>query len=161
MKKTILTLSIIILSAISVIAQDSNIKKLSADLKGEAVIEALQKTYKGKVIVMDMWATWCPPCRKAMSTIKPLKAEMKGKDVVFIYLANSSSPLKTWEEMVKDISGDHYYLKDEQWKYVFNKYGQGGIPLYVIFNKEGVKKSSYSGFPGNETLKKSINENLK
>ena len=40
--------------------------------------------FKGKVVVVDVWATWCGPCRKEIPYLIKLEEEMRGKDVVFI-----------------------------------------------------------------------------
>ena len=49
----------------------------------DKLFDELMKSYKGKVVLVDFWATWCAPCRAGIERIKPLKEEMSGKNVVF------------------------------------------------------------------------------
>jgi thiol-disulfide isomerase/thioredoxin len=126
------------------------------DVAQEKVFDAIMEKYKGKVVVVDFWATWCGPCMSAMESIKPLKEEMKGKDVVFLYLTGETSPLATWNKKIPDIHGEHYRVSDAQWRYWYDTFGIRGIPTYMIYDKNGKQRLNQAGFPGNEVLKKAI-----
>ena len=88
--------------------------------------------------------------------MKPLKEELKGQNVQFVYLTSPSSPLKTWQEMLKDIDGDHYYLTKEQYNYILNKYESEGIPTYAIYDTKGNLTFKNIGFPGNDVIRKEL-----
>ena len=60
------------------------------------------------------------------------------------------------QEMLKDIDGDHYYLTDEQFQYIMNKYESIGIPTYAIYNTQGRQTYKNIGFPGNEVIRKEL-----
>ncbi len=60
------------------------------------------------------------------------------------------------QEMLKDIDGDHYYLTDEQFQYIMNKYESIGIPTYAIYNTKGEQTYKNIGFPGNEVIRKEL-----
>ncbi|WP_226995407.1 TlpA disulfide reductase family protein, partial [Candidatus Symbiothrix dinenymphae] len=64
----------------------------------EKLLGTILANYKGKVAVVDFWATWCGPCLQANKEIKPLKEELSGKDVVYIYLTGETSPLSLWRK---------------------------------------------------------------
>ena len=113
------------------------------DIKAEELFPYLVKSHKGKVVVIDCWATWCGPCKKGIEAMKPLKKELEGKDVVFIYLTNSSSPQDEWEKEAKDIHGLHYRLSDDIWKKLK---GESGIPHYYIFDRKGKKVYERLGY---------------
>ena len=81
---------------------------------------------------------------------------MKGQNVRFVYITSPSSPQTTWQEMLKDIDGDHYYLTDEQFHYIMNKYESIGIPTYAIYNTKGEQTYKNIGFPGNEVIRKEL-----
>ena len=140
--------------------QSSNVWNVSETLTGDELVKSIIEPFEGTVIVLDVWGTWCGPCKKAMETIKPLKEEMKGKDVSFVYIACPNSQKAQWEDMRQGIDGEHYYVTTAQWNYILKTYGGGGVPLYVVFDKEGKKVAAYTGYPGNEKMKETIVSNL-
>lgn len=126
------------------------------DVAPENILQTILDKYKGKTVVIDIWATWCGPCRAGHQAMKPMKEEMKGKDIQFVYITSSTSPLSTWQEMIKEIDGDHYYLTKEQYSYILNKYESEGIPTYAIYDKNGNQTNKTIGFPGLEPIKTEI-----
>lgn len=112
--------------------------------------------YKGSVVLVDFWATWCTPCMNAHKDMEPLKAELKGKGVVFVYLTNGSSPRPLWEGKIKGIGGEQYYLTDGEWKFVLNSFSFNSIPSYLIYDKTGQLKHMFTGFPGTDKMKEMI-----
>ena len=126
------------------------------DVAPENILQTILDKYKGKTVVIDIWATWCGPCRAGHQAMKPMKEDMKGKNIQFVYITSSTSPLSTWQEMIKEIDGDHYYLTKEQYSYILNKYESEGIPTYAIYDKNGNQTNKIIGFPGLEPIKTEI-----
>jgi len=135
-------------------------KKLD-DVAPENILKTILDKYKGKVVLIDIWATWCGPCRAGHESMKPWKQELKGKNIQFVYITSSTSPLKTWQEMIKDIDGDHYYLTKEQYNYILDKYESQGIPTYAIYDAQGQQTFKNIGFPGLEPFKAAVDNVLK
>lgn len=130
--------------------------------EGDKLFEAIVQKYKGKVVFVDFWATWCGPCKAGIERMKPLKEELKGKDIVFVYLTNETSPIDTWNMMIPDIKGEHYRVKNDEWNYFQSRFKINGIPHYVLVNKAGevVQNSIYFASSNNE-LSNYINQYLK
>lgn len=128
--------------------------------EGDELFAKIMKKYKGKVVYVDFWATWCGPCRSGIEKIKPLKEEMKDENVVFVYLTDQTSPEKTYSAMIPDIKGEHYRLSTDEWNYLAGKFNISGIPHYVLVNKEGKIVNPKLGFMTNEGIKKIIMEQM-
>ena len=131
------------------------------DVKPENILQTILDRYKGKAVLIDMWATWCGPCRAGHKAMAPMKEQMKGQNVQFVYITSPSSPMSTWQEMIKDIDGDHYYLTPEQYSYILAKYESSGIPTLAVYNTQGEQTYKVIGFPGNEEIRKRLEEAMK
>ncbi|WP_299222564.1 thioredoxin-like domain-containing protein [uncultured Alistipes sp.] len=105
----------------------------------ERLFEAIVAPHRGKVVLVDFWNTWCSPCRAAIRANEPLKDDaLKSDDLVWIYLANGTSPLATYSTMIAEIRGLHYRLDDAQWRYLCDKrFDIDGIPSYVVVDRRG------------------------
>lgn len=126
------------------------------DVAPEDILQTILDNYKGKAVLIDMWATWCGPCRAGHKTMAPLKEELKGRNIKFVYITPPSSPPTTWLEMMKDIDGDHYYLTEEQNHYILNHFESEGIPTYAIYDTKGQQTYKSIGFPGNDVIRKEL-----
>jgi thiol-disulfide isomerase/thioredoxin len=132
------------------------------DVKGGDLFDVIMKKYEGNLVFVDFWATWCGPCRSGMERIKPLKEELKDKNIRFVYFTNPSSPKNTWEIMIPDIDGEHYYLTQDEWNKMAARFKVSGIPHYVLVGKDGsVLKDKVYFASSNTELKKMFEENLK
>ena len=126
------------------------------DVAPENILQTILDNYKGKAVLIDMWATWCGPCRAGHKAMAPLKEELKGRNIKFIYITPPSSPPTTWLEMMKDIDGDHYYLTEEQNHYILSHFESEGIPTYAIYDTKGHQTYKSIGFPGNDVIRKEL-----
>ena len=130
--------------------------KIYDDVAPENILQTIIDKYKGKAVLIDLWATWCGPCRAGHKTMAPMKEQMKGQNIQFVYITSPSSPPTTWQEMIKDIDGDHYYLTEEQKNYILNHFESIGIPTYAIYDTKGHQTYKSIGFPGNDVIRKEL-----
>lgn len=113
------------------------------------------KEQKGKIVVLDFWATWCGPCIKAMPDVKKAVAAFPSESVTFCAVNQAESP--------PIILG---FLKNRNWEdtpvaldftmKVSNAYQVKGIPHTVVIDPEGEIAWVHSGY--SETLKKDLFE---
>ena len=108
---------------------------------GEKILRKIIEPYKGKLILMDIWGTWCGPCKEALSHSQEEYERLKDFGLVYLYLANNSSD-ESWKNVIKmyDITGDnvvHYNLPDEQQKAVEQYLNVNAFPTYKLIDREG------------------------
>ena len=108
------------------------------DVAGDALFDAIVAPHKGKVVLVDFWNTWCQPCRAAIRAMEPLKkSELADDDLVWIYIADATSPEKQYRMMIPSIQGLHYYLNTEQKHSLATRFGITQIPTYILVGRDG------------------------
>lgn len=134
----------------------ASVKSFPVDVQGKAILDDIIAAYSGRVVLVDFWATWCPPCRRAMTEIDAIKPELISQGAAFVYITGETSPLADWREAIKDIEGDHYRLTDAQWESLLSELGVPGIPVYLLVGRDGetlFSNLTEGGYPGNATIK--------
>lgn len=125
-------------------------------------VKELIEANPGKVIYVDFWAPWCPPCLHNMQYSKQLIADFKNKDVEVAFICiNSKKDL--WREKVNElnIGGQHIFCDEETTRSIRQRFGFSGIPYYLLINKEGVIVDFGNHLtPQNENVKKQIEKLL-
>ncbi|MBI1838009.1 MAG: TlpA family protein disulfide reductase [Flavobacteriia bacterium] len=115
---------------------------------------------KGKVVLIDFWASWCAPCRKEMPNVVKLYNQYKSKGFT-IYSVSLDKDIKAWKEAItKDGMSWPNHVSDLMgWESQMPKlYGFQGIPYTVLIDKEG--KIMGTGLRG-ESLEQKLNEIFK
>lgn len=114
-------------------------------------LEQLLAPYKGKIVYLDIWGTWCGPCKAEMRHAAKLKEQMKGKDIVYLYLSNDRDQAdKKWKEyiQVNNLTGEHARITGDTiegiWQTLLPGEENRYYPTFFIFDREGkmlVKKA--------------------
>ncbi len=114
---------------------------------------------RGKVVLLDFWATWCGPCRTQMPQIAKLHAAMKGQDAIVLGVNDDEEAGKARD-----------YLKENgyEWTHLFNdkalnarqKFKVNGIPTMVLLDREGkvVEYQVGSGGGSEEEIRKALRQ---
>ncbi|MDO5074333.1 MAG: redoxin family protein [Bacteroidales bacterium] len=141
------------------VAVAPNVHQIPTNISGKDALEKIKAEHKGKVVLIDFWATWCPPCIAAMQTIKEIKPALKEKGAVFVYITGETSPEEDYTQIVPTIDGEHYRLTDKQWAEIGTLLGMRGIPAFMLIGKDGnvaYSNTTEGGYPGNELIKNQI-----
>lgn len=96
------------------------------------------KEFKGKVVYVDFWASWCPPCRQQMPHAKVIHEDYADKDVVFLYISFDRTE-EAWKKGIEKfgIQGHHIMPSQTLGTDINNKFQVTGIPRYLIIDKDG------------------------
>ena len=116
------------------------------DVSGSELLDYIVSQHPGKAVFIDLWATWCGPCLNGIQAMEPLKKELEGRDIVFIYITDESSPLNQWNEHVLEIPGLHYRIPSSMYRQLPWPPGGGGIPQYFLFDRQGRRVWEQTGF---------------
>lgn len=100
--------------------------------------------YKGKVVFLDFWASWCPPCRASIPAIKEMHKHYKGNSDIVIIGVNSGENEKTVAAFMEKMGMDYSNLYGT--RAVSKDYNITGIPAFFIIDKNGDIVKKYSGY---------------
>ncbi len=114
------------------------IKTLPQGTPTDKVIETIAEPYRGKVVIIDMWNTWCSPCRAAIAENEPYKdSTLNNDDLIFVYIADESSPMPLYLSLIPEIKGEHYRLERDYAKALYERFSVDGIPFYILVDRNG------------------------
>lgn len=130
------------------------VAQVGKDVAADSLLQVITRPYRGKMVLIDMWNTWCGPCMRAMKSLQPLKEELK--EVVYLYIADETSPEGKWKLTIPDIHGIHYRISNEQSAALGKLYEYPGIPTYFVVNRKGEISYKVTGFPGVEALRNEL-----
>lgn len=116
------------------------------DATPEQFFDAVAAMFPGKVVFIDLWATWCGPCKHGIIKMRSVKEELKSKDVVFVYLTNESSPEADWRSSIGSIKGYHLRMSSSFWNKLPCIIDFSGIPQYFLYDRNGKRLSHQIGY---------------
>jgi thiol-disulfide isomerase/thioredoxin len=120
--------------------------------------------FKGKLVYIDVWATWCGPCRRELPFLRKLEAEYhSNKDIVFLGVATDDAQYKAkWEKFLSDgkMQGVQLFAGDRK-SDILTPYGIAGIPRYMLVGADGNLILANAPRPSSPEIRATLNKYLK
>jgi thiol-disulfide isomerase/thioredoxin len=133
------------------VAYDFSLK----DMSGKTV---RLSDYKGRVVLLEFWATWCPPCRASVPGLEKLHRAYKDKGLVLLAVAMDMGGDDEVRSYVKESGITYTVLKGTE--DVATKYQVRSIPMMLVLNKEGKITKRYLGMGSDDDLEADIKASL-
>ncbi|HWZ43010.1 MAG TPA: redoxin family protein [Candidatus Saccharimonadales bacterium] len=116
-------------------------------VQGESI--SLQQL-KGKVVVMDFWATWCPPCRASVPELRDLTRKYPTSKLVLISVSADDDE-QAWRDFIAKKNMDWVQYLDSNHK-VLNAFGIHAFPTYLVIDGDGIVKQRITGLDPRESV---------
>ena len=100
---------------------------------------------KGKIVFLNVWTTWCPPCRKEMPTMQTLHTQLKSEDFVMLAVSQDVDGQKTVASYLKEWGLTFPVLIDVRGE-VGKKYGVTGYPETFLIDRQGMIVHHHIGY---------------
>ncbi|CUU08114.1 Peroxiredoxin [Candidatus Thermokryptus mobilis] len=115
---------------------------------------------KGKIILLNFWATWCGPCVKEIPDLIKIKSELSDKnfEIIGVSIDKTASPVA---EFAKNVGINYILIHDPEAKLLDAFGGSVGIPITFLIDKDGKIVSKYLGARTKEVFMKDIEKILK
>ena len=125
----------------------------AAVLPNENGVNTALSQYKGKTIVLNFWATWCPPCREEMPELSQLQQDFKAKNVVVLGIAIDELALVKEFSVKQSVSYPLFADEDSGMQLAATLGNDKGVlPYTVIINSEGIVTNTFFGRITNQLL---------
>lgn len=163
-QRFVIILGLILILSLNLVAQSS--KKIVVEEIDRAKLEKLIKNRKGKVLLLNIWASWCPPCKKEFPDLVKLAEKYKNSKVEIVGLSvDDKSDLNSEVIPFLQKNNVNFKIYIQNFKSVeelisfFPKW-EGAIPLTLIFDKNGREKKFIIGMRDFNFFDKAIQEVL-
>lgn len=120
--------------------EDGKLSPLFKDFENYSGGTTSLTDFKGKYVYIDIWATWCGPCRQEIPYLKKLTADYKDKNIAFISISiDKWQDHDTWKKMVGDmeLTGVQLYTKEGLNSHFIKTYQVNAIPRFILIGPDG------------------------
>lgn len=101
--------------------------------------------WKGKVVLLNLWATWCAPCKLEMPSLNRLQAKMGGDDFAVLAISLDRSGVAKPEQFLKSNALSELDLYIDRTSKLITQLQAPGLPLTLILNRDGEEVARLAG----------------
>jgi thiol-disulfide isomerase/thioredoxin len=116
-------------------------------------------SFKGKLVYVDVWATWCGPCKAEIPSLQKLETDYHGKDITFMSVSVDTDK-EAWEKMVAEKELGGVQLWADGWSKITKDYAIFGIPRFLLFDAKGNVISTNAPRPSSDEIRELLEANL-
>lgn len=116
-------------------------------------------SFKGKLVYVDVWATWCGPCKAEIPSLQKLETDYHGKDITFMSVSVDTDK-EDWEKMVAEKELGGVQLWADGWSKITKDYAIFGIPRFLLFDAKGNVISTNAPRPSSDEIRELLEANL-
>ena len=116
-------------------------------------------SFKGSLVYVDVWATWCGPCKAEIPYLKSLEQDYHEQNIVFLSVSVDTNK-DEWLKMVKDEELGGIQLWADGWSKITKDYAIFGIPRFMLFSEDGKVISNDAPRPSNEATRELFDKYL-
>lgn len=142
----------------------NNVKAPSFDYENQKGGKTSLESLKGKYVYIDVWATWCGPCRGEIPFLKTIEEKYKGKNIEFVSISvDVAKDHDKWKNFVteKGLEGIQLFA-DKNWESSFiAAFGINSIPRFILIDPNGIVIDADAKRPSNPALVEQLNGLLK
>ena len=107
---------------------------------------------QGKVVFVDFWASWCPPCLKSLPEFESLQTSFSGRDDVVVLAINLDENPQDAKDFINKINVSYKVLADKEGA-IPESFGVNTMPTSYIIDKSGVIRYVHNGYKSGDVSK--------
>jgi thiol-disulfide isomerase/thioredoxin len=116
-------------------------------------------SFKDNLIYVDIWATWCGPCKAEIPSLQKLEEEYHEHNITFLSVSVDTDK-DAWLKMIKEKELGGTQLWADGWSKITKDYAIFGIPRFMLFSAEGNIISTNAPRPSSEEIRGLLESNL-
>ncbi|MEO1090313.1 MAG: TlpA disulfide reductase family protein [Pseudomonadota bacterium] len=102
--------------------------------------------FAGRVVVLNLWATWCAPCRAEMPTLAALQDAFDPEDVIVVALAVDQAPWATLDGFMAEVAAANLHVLRDPQGAAARALGVAGLPVTLVIDGDGRERLRHLGY---------------